>query len=340
MEAYLYDKLDDQKVRCNLCSHGCVIKSGRRGICGVRENHDGILETLVFGRLIAQHVDPIEKKPLFHLTPGSLSYSIATVGCNFKCRFCQNSDIAQMPADRHGTVMGTPCTPASVVDEAMDNACRSIAYTYTEPTIYFEFAYETAKLGHAKGLKNVFVTNGYVGTAALEMIAPYLDAANVDLKAFTDDFYKNQCGAKLEPVKNTLRQMKALGILVEVTTLIIPGLNDDDAELTDLANFIANALGPETPWHISRFHPAYRLTDRPPTPVNTLQKAYEIGQKAGLHYIYMGNVSGQGGESTYCHLCRALLVERSGFYVMRNLVKSDRCHQCNAPVFGIRMSGA
>jgi pyruvate formate lyase activating enzyme len=298
------------------------------------------LETLVFDRLIARHVDPIEKKPLFHLMPGSLSYSIATVGCNFKCRFCQNSNIAQMPVDRQGVIMGSPCTPALVVDDAIAEACRSIAYTYTEPTIYFEFAYETAKLGHAKGLKNVFVTNGYMSTSALDMIAPYLDAANVDLKAFTDDFYKKQCGAKLEPVKNTLRQMKALDILVEVTTLIIPGLNDDDAELTDLANFIANALGPETPWHISRFHPTYRLTDRPPTPVSILQKAYEIGQKAGLQYIYMGNVPGRGGESTYCYQCRALLVERSGFNVTHNLIKSDRCSHCNAPVFGFGMSSA
>jgi pyruvate formate lyase activating enzyme len=337
MEAYLYDKLDSQKVRCNLCSHTCVIKDGRRGICGVRENRDGVLETLVFGRLIARNVDPIEKKPLFHMMPGSLSYSIATVGCNFKCRFCQNADIAQMPNDRQGAVMGTTCKPASVVDAAIAQGCQSIAYTYTEPTIYFEFAYETAKLGHAKGLKNVFVTNGYMSATALDMVAPYLDAANVDLKAFSDDFYKNQCSAKLEPVKNTLRRMKALDILVEVTTLIIPGLNDDDAELTNLANFIANAVGPETPWHISRFHPTYRLTDRPPTPVSTLQKAYEIGQKVGLQYIYMGNVPGRGGESTYCHQCRALLVERSGFYVRQNLIKANGCPQCNTPVYGIGM---
>lgn len=338
MEAYLYDKLDDQKVRCNLCCHCCVIKSGRRGICGVRENREGILETLVFNRLIARHVDPIEKKPLFHLMPGSLSYSIATVGCNFKCRFCQNADIAQMPNERRGTVMGKACSPAAVVDDAIAQGCRSIAYTYTEPTIYFEFAYETGKLAHAKGLKNVFVTNGYMSATALDMAAPYLDAANVDLKAFSDDFYKNQCSAKLEPVKNTLRQMKALDILVEVTTLIIPGLNDDNAELTELANFIANALGPETPWHISRFHPTYRLTDRPPTPVITLEKAYEIGRKAGLHYIYMGNVPGQGGESTYCHQCHALLVERSGFCVSRNLIKAGVCPQCHTPVHGIGMT--
>jgi pyruvate formate lyase activating enzyme len=338
MEAYLYDKLEDQKVRCNLCGHTCSIKPGRRGICGVRENRDGVLETLVFGRLIAQHVDPIEKKPLYHLLPGSRSYSIATVGCNFRCRFCQNADIAQMPHDRQGAVVGASCTPEAVVADALARDCQSIAYTYTEPTIFFEFAFETAKIAHAKGLKNVFVTNGYMSPAALEMVSPYLDAANVDLKAFSDDFYKSQCSAKLEPVKDTLRRMKALNILVEVTTLMIPGLNDDPRELGALAAFIARDLGAQTPWHISRFHPTYRLTDRPPTPVSTLRAAFEIGKQAGLHHIYMGNVSGEGGESTYCPGCQTLLVERTGFYVRRNRVENDRCPQCETPVYGVGMS--
>ncbi len=223
MEAYLYESLSDQRVKCNLCSHRCVIKPGRRGLCGVRANNNGRLETLVFGQLIAKNIDPIEKKPLFHLMPGSLSYSIATVGCNFKCRFCQNADIAQMPSDRNGMIMGSQLTPAAVVSAALEANCRSIAYTYTEPTVYFEFAYETAKLAHAKGLANVFVTNGYMTAEALRMIAPYLDAANVDLKAFDEAFYKTYCGAKLAPVKATLALMKALDILVEVTTLINSG---------------------------------------------------------------------------------------------------------------------
>ncbi len=339
MEAYLYDKLDDQTVRCNLCQHTCLIKAGRRGLCGVRENRDGVLETLVFERLIARNVDPIEKKPLFHLLPGSSSYSVAAVGCNFKCRFCQNADIAQMPNDRQGTIVGNTCTPDAVVADAIAQNCQSIAYTYTEPTVYFEFAYETAKIANGKGLKNVFVTNGYMSAAALKMVAPYLDAANVDLKAFTDEFYKSMCSAKLEPVKETLRRMKKMKIMVEITTLIIPGLNDDPAELAALADFIVDDLGPETPWHISRFHPTYRLTDRPPTPVDTLQKAYDIGHKAGLHYVYMGNVPGQGGESTYCHHCRALLVERTGFSIRRNKIEEDSCPQCRTPVYGIGMSG-
>jgi pyruvate formate lyase activating enzyme len=338
MEARLYEKMEDKKVRCILCAHTCVIKPGRRGICGVRQNQDGILETLVFGRLIAQHVDPIEKKPLFHLLPGSRSYSIATVGCNFKCRFCQNADIAQMPNDRSGAIMGSPCSPAGVVESALKQDCQSIAYTYTEPTVYFEFALETAKLATAKGLKNVFVTNGYMSGEALEMAAPYLDAANVDLKAFNEDFYKTRCSAKLEPVKETLRRMKTLDILVEVTTLIIPGLNDDPGELRRLVHFIVEDLGPETPWHISRFHPTYKLTDRPPTPVETLIAAAEIGKNAGLHYIYMGNVPGRGGESTFCHQCGALLIERLGFTVYRNMVQDGQCPECRTPVHGIGLS--
>ncbi len=339
MEAYLYEKLENQKVRCNLCSHHCVVKSGGRGICGVRENRGGMLQTLVYGRLIAQNVDPIEKKPLFHLLPGSRSYSIATVGCNFKCRFCQNADIAQMPNDRKGAIMGAAVTPEKIVQAALAQDCRSIAYTYTEPTIYFELAFETARLAHEKGLKNVFVTNGYMSSQALEMVSPYLDAANVDLKAFSNDFYKSQCSARLEPVKETLRQMKARKIMVEVTTLLIPGLNDAPDELTGLAAFIAEALGAETPWHISRFHPTYRLTDRGPTPVSSLRRAYDIGVKAGLHYIYMGNVPGQGGENTYCHHCKALLVERAGFYIRENAIRNDSCPECGTPVHGIGMSG-
>ncbi len=200
MEAYLFETVSDGKVKCNLCRHRCLIKEGRRGICGVRENRAGVLHTLVFGKLIARHIDPIEKKPLYHFLPGSRSYSIATVGCNFKCRFCQNADIAQMPEDQRGLVVGDPCTPQEVVTDALKGHCRSISYTYTEPTIFFEFAYETAKLAQAKGLKNVFVTNGYMTDEALEMIQPYLDAANVDLKAFNETYYRDVCGAKLAHV--------------------------------------------------------------------------------------------------------------------------------------------
>ncbi len=335
MEAYLYKPLDEKKVKCNLCNHRCVIKNGRRGICGVRENQEGSLKTLVYGRLIARNIDPIEKKPLFHFFPGSLSYSIATVGCNFKCLFCQNAEIAQMPSDHDGMIMGDLFTPEDIVNAAEKGNCKSIAYTYTEPTVYFEFAYDTAKIAHEKGITNVFVTNGYMTSEALEMISPYLDAANVDLKAFNKKFYKEICKAKLEHVKETLKLMKSLGIFVEVTTLLIPGLNDDKHELEMLAEFLVKSLGPETPWHISRFHPTYKLLDRPSTPVETLIMAREIGIKTGLKYVYTGNVPGENSEKTFCYKCNNILIDRWGFYVKQNFIKNSKCTHCGAHIDGV-----
>lgn len=335
MEAWLYETMADQRVRCRLCSHHCVISPGQRGICGVRENCAGVLETRVYGHLIASGDDPIEKKPIFHLLPGSRSYSIATVGCNFKCRFCQNANIAQMPADQDGRVAGDPVTPQQVVDAARQRGCASIAYTYTEPTVFFEFACDTAQLAHPLGIKNIFVTNGYMSAEALERVSPWLDAANVDLKAFSDGFYKHQCGARLEPVKATLRRMKALKIWVEVTTLIIPGLNDDPGELSQLATFIATELGPETPWHVSRFHPTYRLTDRSATPLKTLVQARSIGLAAGLKYVYTGNLPGQGGEDTLCPGCGAAVIARNGFRILAMRVAQGRCSSCGTAIDGI-----
>ncbi|MBF0224600.1 MAG: AmmeMemoRadiSam system radical SAM enzyme [Desulfobacterales bacterium] len=335
MEAYLYEKLENNKVSCNLCNHRCVINSGKRGKCNVRENKDGILETLVYGRIIADHVDPIEKKPLFHFLPGTFSYSISTVGCNFKCKFCQNSDIAQMPSDNKGLIEGRESTPEDVIEVAISKRCKSISYTYTEPTIYFEFAYDTAKLAKTKGLYNIFVTNGYMSSEALNMIAPYLDAVNVDLKAYTEEFYSKYCGAHIEPVKENLKMMKSRGIFVEVTTLIIPGLNDDKNELKALAEFIYNSLGSETPWHISRFHPTYKLTDRGSTPIDTLLIAHEIGIKTGLKYVYTGNVPGEIAENTFCYNCGELLIERWGFFVKKNFIENSRCPHCDTLIHGV-----
>lgn len=335
MKAYLYEPREEQAVKCNLCSHRCLIRPGKRGICNVRENRSGVLETLVYEKCIARHVDPIEKKPIFHLLPGSLSYSIATVGCNFKCLFCQNADIAQLPSDRSGLIVGDRCTPQAVVAAAVQSGCRSIAYTYTEPTVYFEFAHDTARMAHEAGLFNVFVTNGYMTAEALRMIDPYLDAANVDLKSFSDDYYRKYCGARLSPVKETLVLMKSLGILVEITTLLVTGLNDGKAELEALAGFIAESLGPETPWHISRFHPTYKLTDRPATPLKSLIAARDIGRAAGLKYVYMGNVPGEGGEDTLCPGCARVLVQRYGFRVQANRIVDGRCPACSTPIAGI-----
>lgn len=334
-EALLYEPLEEKKVRCFLCNHYCRIALDKRGICGVRENRNGRLETLVYGRVIASNVDPIEKKPIFHLLPGSRSFSIATVGCNFKCKFCQNADIAQLPEDRNGMILGEHWTPEQVVADALKSECQSIAYTYTEPTIYFEFALDCARLAREKGIRNIFVTNGYMTPDALEMVSPFLDAANVDLKAYSNKFYKQMCGARLKPVKETLKRMVSKGILVEVTTLLVPGANDDPGELRELARFLVEALGPDTPWHISRFHPTYRLVDRGPTPVEALQKARDIGMEAGLRYVYIGNIPGSDAENTFCQNCGNIVINRFHYNVRTNMIDGNHCAYCHEEIFGV-----
>lgn len=332
-EALFYEKRDHLEVHCFLCNHHCRIKPGKSGKCGVRRNDGGLLHSLVYGKVIALHVDPIEKKPLFHFLPGTRSYSIATVGCNFQCVFCQNADISQSPR-LEGIIRGTDVLPATVVEQAIQTRSSSISYTYTEPTIFMEYALDVAKEARRAGIRNVFVSNGFMTREVLEAVAPFLDAANVDLKAFTEDFYKNQCAARLKPVLKTLQAMKELGIWLEVTTLVIPGLNDDPGELRRLADFIVS-LGPETPWHVSRFHPAYRLTDRPATPVETLQRARKIGLEAGLWYVYTGNIPGDEGEHTFCHRCQSLLLERFGFSTRRRGLKNGLCTQCGTALVGV-----
>ena len=335
MEALLYDKLDDKSVKCNVCNHFCVIKDGKRGICKVRENKGGRLMSLVYPKIIANSIDPIEKKPLFHLKPGSYSYSIATVGCNFQCSFCQNSNIAQMPAQNKGMIQGSDILPETIVKEAVKSGCKSISYTYTEPTIFCELALETAMFAREQGLLNIFVTNGFMSTQLLEMFAPYLDAANVDLKAFNNKFYQNYCGARIEPVKENIKKMIDLGILVEITTLLIPGLNDDPDDIKDMAKFIANDVRIETPWHISRFHPCYNMTDRSVTPVADLERVYKAGKAAGLKYVYIGNVPGQLSENTYCHSCGELLIERYAYNIKNNMEEKGKCPECGTIAFGI-----
>ncbi len=320
-------------MRCTLCPHACLIPEGKRGLCGVRENRGGCLYSLVFGRAIAEHVDPIEKKPLFHVLPGSTSYSIATPGCNLSCRHCQNADIAHLPRAR-----GVPATPTRspehIVDAARASGCRSIACTYTEPTIYFEYALEIAKRAAQENLKTIFVTNGYIAPRAIETIAPFLAAANIDLKAFSDDFYRDICAARLQPVLDAIRCYRQCGIWIEITTLIIPGLNDSPDELKKTADFIVS-VGEDIPWHVSAFHPTYRMTDRPPTPASTLLAAREIGRAAGLRYVYTGNIAGQGGEDTLCHACGATLIERRGFSILANSLSMGTCPKCSAPCDGI-----
>ncbi len=335
-EALFYNQTPDapDHVRCLLCHHHCLIGDGHRGICKVRENRKGTLYSLNYGRLISENIDPIEKKPIFHLLPGSHSYSIATVGCNFHCKHCQNYEISQYPYRHAGDIPGVLRTPKEVVEAAQRSGCQSISYTYVEPTIFYEFALDTAKLARAAGLKNVFVSNGYTGPEATKELAPVLDANNIDLKGFTDKFYKEVCGARLQPVLDTIRLMKELGVWVEVTTLVIPGWNDSDGELRDIARFI-KSLSADIPWHVTRFWPTYKMTDRTPTPHHTLVRAREIGLAEGLHYVYVGNIPGDTGENTSCPTCGKLVIERTGFMVTQQHMTGANCNHCQTPIAGI-----
>ncbi|MBI4688902.1 MAG: AmmeMemoRadiSam system radical SAM enzyme [Nitrospirae bacterium] len=333
-EAMLYERLEEKKVRCFLCAHGCHISPGKRGLCAVRENINGTLYSLVYGKVIAMNIDPIEKKPLFHFMPGSRSFSIATVGCNFRCEHCQNYDISQYPRERPElAIPGEDMTPEEIVKRAERSGCGSISYTYTEPTIFLEFAYDCARIAHQKGIKNVFVSNGFMTPESAKLIAEYLDGNNIDLKG-GKDFYKKICHARVEPVKETIKTMKQSGVWVEVTTLIIPGYNDSEEDLRGIAEFI-KSIDPAIPWHVTQFYPTYRLTDAPRTPIMTLRKARQMGIAIGLKYVYEGNVPGEGGENTYCPSCRELLVHRLGFSISENKIKNGRCFNCGAMIDGV-----
>jgi len=335
-EAMFYEKTGGNRVRCGLCRFRCLIADGKRGICAVRENRGGTLYTLVYGKAIAEHADPIEKKPLYHVMPGSKSYSVATVGCNFRCLHCQNYSISQ-PVHDTLRITGIDLLPEEIVARALASGCRSIAYTYTEPTIFFEYAYDTAVLAKKAGLRNIFVTNGYITPEALACIRPYLDAANIDLKGFSERFYNEVVHAMLKEVLDSIVEYKRQGIWIELTTLVIPGWNDSDEDLRGIAGFIADKVGNETPWHVSAFHPTYKLTDRTSTPLDTLRRARVIGLEAGLRYVYEGNVPGEGGENTYCPSCGETLIERHGFYLEHNSIEMGKCPACAAVIDGIEM---
>ena len=332
-EALLYDRLEERAVSCRLCAHRCRIPEGRRGLCGVRENRSGTLHTLVYGKAIALNLDPIEKKPFFHFLPGTRALSVATAGCNFTCRHCQNADISQSPRE-NGAIPGREVSPAELVLAARREGCRTIAYTYTEPTIFFEYALDTARLAAGEGIRNVFVTNGYLTPEALETVAPVLDGANVDLKSFRDEFYREICGARLQPVLETIGKMVELGIWIEVTTLVIPGHNDSEKELGEIAGFLAG-IDPAIPWHVSGFYPTYRLTDAPPTPASALRKARQIGAAAGLRYVYTGNLPGDDGENTYCHHCKKKIVGRTGYRLGEVNIRDGKCAHCSTPAAGV-----
>lgn len=331
-KALLYKNIDGG-IQCHLCAHNCSIKDKQFGICGVRQNLDGTLYTYTYGEIVAANVDPIEKKPLYHFFPGSNAFSIATVGCNFKCSFCQNWQISQINFRDKNKIKSYSLTPKQVVEEAKKHNCKSISYTYTEPTIFFEYAIDIAKIAKEEGLYNNFVTNGYMSEEAVTAIKPYLDAANVDLKFFKDSSYKNICKARLQPVLDTIKLMKELDIWIEITTLLIPGLNDSKEELTNIAKFIAD-LDKNIPWHISRFHSDYQYTTTAPTPIHMLKTAENIGKELGLNYIYIGNVYSDN-DITKCTKCKKTLLKRAGFSIIENNLKDACCSYCNEKISGI-----
>jgi len=324
----------DGALQCILCAHACRLHEGQKGLCAVRVRRGDRIDSLVYGRIVAEHIDPIEKKPVFHVLPGSLSYSIATHGCNFKCLHCQNAGISQVGRDMAVEGTGIFRTPQEIITAARTGGCRSISYTYVEPTVFFEFAYACCLEAHGCGLKNIFVSNGYMTKEVIDLLAPVLTAINIDLKSFSNAFYQKVCGARVEPVLDTIVRCRQAGIWVEVTTLLIPGMNDSDEELTQIACFLAK-IDRTIPWHVSGYHPAYKMNGPPPTPPATLQRARRIGLDQGLYHVYSGNRPGGGGEDTSCPNCGFLLISRQGFRVTANRLKAGCCPACQRPLAGI-----
>ncbi len=322
-EAMIWETLEDSRVICHLCAHQCTIPEGKRGICRVRESQNSKLYTLIYNSVSSVNVDPIEKKPLFHFHPGSDVFSLGTVGCNFSCRHCQNYEIAAANVDEVST---REITPEESVALAIQHECEGIAWTYNEPTVWFEYTYDSAQLAKQAGLYTVYVTNGYMSERALSKIAPYLDAANVDVKAFDDEHYKQICNARLSPVLRTCERMKQHGIHLEITYLVIPGYNDDLDGIRQFSEWVLD-IGADVPVHFSRFYPQYKMTKNPPTPIKTLEDAHRIARDCGIEYVYLGNVHGHLYESTYCPKCNTLLIERHGYNVIKKLT-NNRCPKC------------
>lgn len=330
MEANFYKKINNTTVQCELCNHFCVINNGKIGICRVRQNKNGKLFSLVYGHPVVINIDPVEKKPLFHFMPGSQTYSLGTYGCNFTCANCQNWDISQAKNIEERNKQIDYVSPEQIIDGALGEECRSISYTYNEPTIFGEYALAIMKLAHANGLKNIWVSNGFMSSQCLEKIIPYLDAINIDLKSFADNFYQDNCQARLQPILDNLKRIKQEQIHLEVTTLVIPDLSDDREMLEKVADFIANELDTETPWHLSKFSPSisWKLKKILPTPDDIIYDAYEIGKLAGLKYVYIGNIPGDQKENTYCPHCGELAIWRLGYEVERHDMLG-RCAYCD-----------
>lgn len=334
-EAKLYEKLEGKAVKCIACSNYCTIAEGKTGACGVRRNIGGKLQLMVYGKAAAVALDPVEKKPLFHFLPGTSIFSIGTLGCNFGCDFCQNWEMSQAPKEgRTPQYWGDDWPPEKIVNGALKSGASSLAYTYNEPTIFFEYAEDTALLGKKKGLKNVFVSNGFSSKEAVARMRKFVDADNVDLKSFTDSFYGKLCKARLEPVLENISALHKAGIWIEVTTLVIPGQNDSRKELEEIADFIAG-VSENIPWHVSAFYPSFRMTDVPPTTHAKLLEAYEIGKKAGLKFVYVGNVPDAEHESTFCPECGEKLIERIGYNVRVSGLNNGKCGECGERIPGV-----
>ncbi|MGE4295540.1 MAG: AmmeMemoRadiSam system radical SAM enzyme [Campylobacterales bacterium] len=334
--ATLFKPLSTGAILCTACAQACKLAEGETGLCGIRQVKNGQLMLLVYALAAATHIDPVEKKPLYHFLPGSQSFSVGTVGCNFSCAFCQNADISQAPKGAQGRIFGRELLPQTAVDLAVQNGCRSISYTYNEPAVFYEYARDTALLAQKAGLKNIFVTGGFETRALLDDAAGWLDAMNIDLKSFSDPFYRKICGARLKPVLETIGYAHAKGIWIELTTLVIEGLNDSDEELTQIARFIAE-LSPDIPWHVSGFRPCYQLTDRPATSPQTLHRAYEIGKAAGLNFVYTGNLFDPEHTATPCPACGFRVIERSGYLGerVRSFLKQNKCPNCGREIAGL-----
>jgi pyruvate formate lyase activating enzyme len=324
-EGVLFDSLADNKVKCNVCSHRCTIAEGKLGICRTRQNKNGKIYTLIYNTVSSEAVDPIEKKPLYHFLPGTLSYSLGTIGCNFRCMHCQNWNISQATLEESYTM---EITPEEAIKHALASGSKSISWTYNEPAIWHEYTYDSAVLAKKAGLKTIYVTNGYITPEALRRIAPYLDAYRVDIKSFSDDFYRKICGARLAPVLESTKLAKELGIHVETITLIIPTKNDSPQELTQIVKWVHDNLGADTPMHFTRFRAEYKMKGLNDTPTETLEMAYDIAKKEGMRYVYTGNVPGHKYENTYCPKCNALLIERAGFRVSAIRIKNGKCPKC------------
>ncbi len=322
------------KVQCELCPKLCLIQPGQSGECRVRINIDGVLRIVVYGYPCSIHIDTVEKKPLFHFLPGSRILSIATVGCNLHCKNCQNWEISQAnPED--GDIPAYNCPPERLVAEADKNQCPSLAYTYTDPIIYYEYTYDSAKLAHEKGIRNVLVTAGYINEQPWKKLLQHIDAANIDLKAITEDFYREVCSATLKPVQNALILARASEVMVEVTNLVIPTLNDEPEQMRELSRWVKMNLGADTPLHFSGFYPRYQMKNLPATSLRTLETARKIAMSEGLNYVYIGNVASKEGQNTYCPGCKKLLIERSGYTVLRNRLRFGRCPDCSKEIYGV-----